>query len=237
MTDTDCSLHLARHLLTQHYFPPPVPLLRPEALEKCSVLELGAGTGVLAALLAPLCGSYVATDLDANLRLVRRNVEANAGAVKRSSGEAGRVATIEPLDWVEVSTARRRAESRGTTYLLDYTPDLVLAVDCIYNEHLVQPLVDTLSVACSKGAIAWVVVELRSSDVVSSSKMTLTPAAAILGNMAPRFCRLDYCTTGRRRHGPLGRGATRKLGRMGRMDQTGRGGGEVSGSAPSFKVV
>ncbi len=55
--------------------------------------------------------------------------------------------------------------------------DLVLAVDCIYNENLVQPLVDTLHAYCPRGGktIVWVVVELRSSDVVSPSPRSSTP--------------------------------------------------------------
>lgn len=49
-----------------------------------------------------------------------------------------------------------------------YQYDLILAVDCIYNESLVGPLVDTIAEYAACGAVVWVVVELRSSDVVSS---------------------------------------------------------------------
>lgn len=163
---TDRSLHLGRHLLSEYYFPPPSPLFDAAALGSATVLELGAGTGVLAALLAPLCGRYIATDQEDNLRLVRRNVLGNAGAVKAKGSGSAHVAEVDELDWVEVSAARERARARGTSHTLDMTPDLVLAVDCIYNEHLVRPLVDTLSVACARGAVALVVVELRSSEVV-----------------------------------------------------------------------
>jgi predicted nicotinamide N-methyase len=157
-------LHLARHLLSQHFFPPPEPLL---SLEKLRVLELGAGTGVLAALLGPLCMSYIATDQPANTRLVEKNISVNSGAIKRSA--LGSPATIVSLDWMDVTTARKRATTKGHVYAVPEARDvdLVLAVDCIYNEALVQPLVDTLAATCSRGAIAWVVVELRSSDVVS----------------------------------------------------------------------
>lgn len=219
------SLHLARFLLTQHHFPPIKPLLHPDRLRSARILELGAGTGLLALLLSPLCAEYTASDRLENLKLVRRNLELNAvdvssdGIVKPSvvaapsktkkkarkdevvgNGEAiAKRVLLEEIDWVEVSEERRRNELRSarpggltspTTRGLSldsrsstsrHEPgsengagnggqyDLVLAVDCIYNENLVQPLVDTLAKYCQPGGrtIVWVVVELRSSDVVS----------------------------------------------------------------------
>ncbi|KAL1408709.1 Ribosomal protein lysine methyltransferase [Vanrija albida] len=150
------SLHLAKHVLAQHHFPPAAPshaLLDGAALSSARVLELGAGTGVLASLLAPLCASYTATDRRENLKLVRRNVEANGGAAR-----------VDELDWVDVARARAK---EGYASPLAGETDLVIAVDCIYNESLVAPLVDTLAVLCARGAVAWVVVELRSSDVLT----------------------------------------------------------------------
>ena len=51
--------------------------------------------------------------------------------------------------------------------------DLILCVDCIFNEHLIQPLVDTLAEYCPKGGktVVWIVAELRSSEVVSQSPL------------------------------------------------------------------
>ena len=43
-------------------------------LRDATVLELGAGTGVLAALLGPFAGRYVATDLPELIHLIRRNI-------------------------------------------------------------------------------------------------------------------------------------------------------------------
>lgn len=59
--------------------------------------------------------------------------------------------------------------------------DLILAVDCIFNESLVLPLVDTFaeyaggraSQGRERTAVIWVVVELRSSDVVSRTRAKL----------------------------------------------------------------
>lgn len=118
---------------------------------------------MLAALLGPLCQRYVATDRPENCRLVEKNVDANKSAVK-----GGPPASVVPLDWMDISEARKRAAAKGATYVAPEAQgtDLVLAVDCIYNEHLVAPLVDALAATCANGAIAWVVVELRSADVV-----------------------------------------------------------------------
>lgn len=77
---------------------------------------------------------------------------------------------LEEIDWVAISEQHKRHSSSIQQRNTEKSPyDLVLAVDCIYNEHLVQPLVDTLAHYCPPGGrtVVWVVVELRSADVVS----------------------------------------------------------------------
>ncbi|RSH80770.1 hypothetical protein EHS25_007106 [Saitozyma podzolica] len=85
------SLHLAHHLLTQHHFPPSThpPLLDPAVLGRTAILELGAGTGVLAVLLSGMCGGYTASDRIENLRLVKRNLELNGVGVGGGGGGGG----------------------------------------------------------------------------------------------------------------------------------------------------
>jgi predicted nicotinamide N-methyase len=134
-------------------------------------LELGSGTGLLAILLSPLCGSYTASDLLVNLQLCARNLELNGVDVVEgqqsmeksgNTGVDGRRAGVamEEIDWFDSS-----ASDIGSDY------DLILAIDCVYNEALAIPLVNTMSRYCRVGSptIALVVVELRSSDVVSTS--------------------------------------------------------------------
>ncbi|WVQ83854.1 hypothetical protein IAT38_005998 [Cryptococcus sp. DSM 104549] len=183
------SLHLARLLLTQHYHPSPHPLFEPDRLRTASILELGAGTGLLALLLGPICGRYTASDRFENLKLVKRNLDLNGlGAVgllpdlenetkhssppkrgRKKEGVKEAEVILEEIDWVEVSEEMKRhrheAPKEG-----EKGYDLVLAVDCIYNEHLVQPLVDTLARYCPVGGdtVVWVVVELRSADVLTT---------------------------------------------------------------------
>ena len=108
--------------------------------------------------------------------------------VKRpaSHSVAAQIVTLEEIDWVAISQDIVRNASRSPKPPSSSTTpdadayDLVLCVDCIFNEHLVQPLVDTLGHYCSPGGktVVWVIVELRSSEVVSctfiSSKEALT---------------------------------------------------------------
>lgn len=183
------SIHLAKHVLTQCVFPSltPNPLVNPDRLRSSRILELGAGTGLLSILLSPLCAEYIASDRYENLRLLQRNLELNginhldesvrgkSSAVK--DGRTGLVQSkkvrIEEVDWKAISAERKKIAKAGDWMREEEdvaeTFDMVLAVDCVYNEALVQPLVDTLARYCSPGGrtMVWVVAELRSSDVVS----------------------------------------------------------------------
>lgn len=163
------SLYLAKHLLSQYHFPPPHPLLDCSKLKDASVLELGSGTGLLALLLSPLCRRYTASDRLENVRLVQRNLELNRPPVPPPRSPRSAVARdwanvqVEEVDWVDVASCRRLRDAKEEPY------DLILAVDCIYNENLLQPLVDTLTYYTSPGRTAvWVVVELRSADVLTA---------------------------------------------------------------------
>jgi predicted nicotinamide N-methyase len=93
-----------------------------------------------------------------------------------SIGELLRV-RLEEIDWVSVSRDRQTRRSKSisarslTPHELPDTDryDLILAIDCIYNENLIQPLVDTFSYYTSSSGktLVWVICELRSSEVVS----------------------------------------------------------------------
>ena len=110
----------------------------------------------------------------------------------RSRDEVKASVKQEEVDWEIISASRQRrivlanrlnpsspnkhahdieTESWGNN---DY--DLILAIDCIYNEHLIQPLVDTLAYYCPTGGrtVIWIVVELRSPDVVCKLHMIVT---------------------------------------------------------------
>ncbi|CAE6437181.1 unnamed protein product [Rhizoctonia solani] len=137
------SVHLAKLLLQQYYFPPHPPhsaLLNPTHLANSRIVELGSGTGVIGRALLPILsgtGHLTLTDLPELVPLLRKN----AKSAKIS---------VEPLDWT-------------WQILPKFTADLVLCVDCIYNTALVRPLVRALG---TFDAPILVVIELRDEDVV-----------------------------------------------------------------------
>jgi hypothetical protein len=128
------------------------------------VLELGAGTGVLGVLLHQLFLSWTISDQFDHLKLISRNVTQN-GNPKNIH--------VEEIDWMDIHAKWLRAKTahsgaRPTASAPREEYDLVVAVDCIYNEALIPPFVSTLEYHMTKGkTIALVVCELRSSDVVS----------------------------------------------------------------------
>ncbi|KAF3903837.1 hypothetical protein AA313_de0209427 [Arthrobotrys entomopaga] len=157
-----------------------------------TVVELGAGTsGVLALSFSPFVANYFATDQEYCLKLLRKNISENnpnpesfqlqqtkgkASASKRSKRTTETPQVIEkitvlPLDW-------QLTEVSSIPDLKDKTIDLIIAADCIYNEGLVDPLVDTM-VDLSKlnresdrnqenDTLVLVAQELRSPDVLET---------------------------------------------------------------------
>jgi len=118
-------------------------------LREASVVELGSGTGLSACALAPLCGSYIATDQPAALPLLRANILSNASAFPQSFSSA---ATVVELDWTEPMTPTAHA------------PDLVLAIDCLFNPSLAVPLFDAIE--ATTAPVALVLSELRDQAVM-----------------------------------------------------------------------
>jgi len=152
------------------------------------VIELGCGiAGVIAVTLARKVGKYIATDMSYVLRGLRRNLDANGvdwldvakpaqedpkvGKSSRKKGRGGtgkvggRVQVLE-LDWAESSV-----ESLPT--LLGSMDDLrcILACDCVYNEALVKPFVETCAALCrltehaQYPAVCVIAQQLRSDHV------------------------------------------------------------------------
>ncbi|EWC47215.1 hypothetical protein DRE_03334 [Drechslerella stenobrocha 248] len=166
-------------------------ILRPTS----TVVELGAGTsGVLALSLAPLVAGYIATDQQYCLKLLRKNISENSGdrqadpptssrakaagnpdkRSKRATENARRKEkiTVLPLDW-------QLTQATSIPELQDKGIDLIIAADCIYNESLVQPLVDTMADLSGLGRtgehrpdrpapFVMVAQELRSPDVLEA---------------------------------------------------------------------
>ncbi|EEY14846.1 conserved hypothetical protein [Verticillium alfalfae VaMs.102] len=143
-------------------FLPPAPTGAASSSSDTAVLELGCGISALTGLACgPRVGRYVLTDQPYVARLVQRNLDANErarapaparrGAKGRASASSlqpapaptGHDVFFEPLDWEldEVTPALTRSDEVRSF-------DLVVACDCIYNDALVEPLVQTSVDAC-----------------------------------------------------------------------------------------
>jgi hypothetical protein len=148
------------------------------------VLELGCGiSGLISLVLSPLIKNYIATDQDYVLKLLRENIAENRHVFAPSSHQAGKGAKrskratkgeevssnilMRSLDWEKDSQSNLYSElhiSEGGSI------DLLVACDCIYNTHLIDPLVNTCAEICglalsSRPTIVLIAQQLRSPDV------------------------------------------------------------------------
>ncbi|KAI0326860.1 hypothetical protein GY45DRAFT_1328425 [Cubamyces sp. BRFM 1775] len=167
------SVDFAQAVLRQLHAKNTAGLLNPEHLATSHVIELGAGTGLLAVVLAPFTRHYTVTDTDDLVPLIRKNVVRNqsnslgASSKWRSSFSPSpnpSNITAAPLDWIEI----RNASAALRRKLVPAEPaDLLLVVDCIYHPSLIPPLLSTIDYLAVPGRTAvLVVVELRAEDVV-----------------------------------------------------------------------
>ncbi|KAG5352135.1 hypothetical protein C0989_003603 [Termitomyces sp. Mn162] len=160
------SIDFARLILQQLHTQVPDSLLKASILKSAHVLELGAGTGLLAAAFAPLVGHYTVTDIGDLQPLLRKNIAANfTGWPDRCVPPAlGSNVSVEELDWVTLSNT---APVQRGKLVSDRPVDLVLAVDCIYHPLLLPPLLETINyLAIPERTAVLVVVELRAEDVI-----------------------------------------------------------------------
>lgn len=132
-----------------------------------TILELGCGISPLNALalaLNPTTTRCVLTDQPYVQKLVARNIEENehhlllsqqqqqrreGGRSRRNRGGGKTIAAagpasieFQPLDWETDSAG-------GAAAGIEDGFDLVLACDCVYNEALIEPLVQTCAEACA----------------------------------------------------------------------------------------
>lgn len=149
-----------------------------------TVLELGCGiSGIIALVVAPRVNAYVVTDQDYVMKLLKLNISENRPDAKSSSN--GRKSSLksknpnfakacniipQTLDWEtdEVMPSLTGSESSKSF-------DVVVACDCIYNDTLIAPLVQTCVDACtlravdsekSEPTVCVVAQQLRSNEVL-----------------------------------------------------------------------
>lgn len=108
--------------------------------------------------MAPLLRHYVLTDMDYVLKILRGNVQQNAThgrppkptkvrSAMHSRLDSNSNVAIMALDW-----ERDDASSITSQLGQEQAVDLLIACDCVYNEHLVEPLVRTMREICKENA-------------------------------------------------------------------------------------
>lgn len=145
-----------------------------------TILELGSGVaGLLPLILASRTGLYLATDQSYTIKLLQSNIDNNLrprGTSSRKGAKASSTAAARaspanvrtaPLDW-ELDDLKSFLPSHNIAQGVD----LVLASDCVYNYHLIPPLVQTCREACAARAandrptLCIVAQQLRQPDVL-----------------------------------------------------------------------
>ncbi|KAI0373587.1 hypothetical protein BV20DRAFT_1119130 [Pilatotrama ljubarskyi] len=165
------SVDFAQTILRQLHTSDPASLLIPEALRNAHVIELGAGTGLLAVAFSPFTRHYTVTDIDDLVPLIRKNVARNLShppafpsKQKGSLSPPSSNVTTAALDWIEMHEATPGLRRKLAP---DELADLLLVVDCIYHPSLIPPLLSTIDYLTVPDRTAvLVVVELRAEDVV-----------------------------------------------------------------------
>lgn len=157
-----------------------------------AVLELGCGiSGIIGLSLASKVTSYVLTDQPYVTKLISQNLQQNrlpnptsdrsrnnhtkskkSSTAVKETVPSGNV-VFRPLDWETDEVTPSLAGSENQSF------DLVLACDCIYNDTLIKPLVQTCIDVCKlresdtskvgkEPTIVVVAQQLRSDEVFES---------------------------------------------------------------------
>jgi hypothetical protein len=122
------------------------------------VVELGCGlTGLIGQVLSQSVQRYILTDQPSIVRHLKSNLldgslrEKTAGtkSKKKSAISTGKQAVLEvmALDWEKDAATNLKAGLSG-----DAKIDLLILCDCVYNEYLVKPLVQTCVDTCRLGS-------------------------------------------------------------------------------------
>ncbi|KAI0997502.1 hypothetical protein K3495_g10686 [Podosphaera aphanis] len=163
---------------------------------KSSILELGCGiSGIVALALKPLVEQYILTDQGYLMKFLKRNLDENSGdfSPKRQARKSGAIKKRQPttapgsslidsnnvivatsLDWELDQVNSKLSESIKATR---NGFDAIIACDCIYNDALIQPFVQTCVSACeirpiykqeTKPTVCIIAQQLRSAEVFES---------------------------------------------------------------------
>lgn len=145
-----------------------------------TIVELGAGTGVLSISAAARGALVVSTDLKDLVDLMRKNAEENRTLITDAEGKLECVA----LDWAEElpeeltrtlrlwsatgsasdgGSDRARISTSTSVSVLTF-PDMIFVSDCVYYESSVDALVKTLASLTGPKTLVLISIEDRTSE-------------------------------------------------------------------------
>jgi hypothetical protein len=143
-----------------------VGLLSPSS----NIVELGCGiAGLIGQAVSPFVASYVLTDQDYVMKLLKSNLLANQKAMETKQRLKHLIPPestlhVLPLDW----------ENDSVENLLCVVPsmesiDMLILCDCIYNTYLIKPLLQTCLEICqlatTRPTLLLIAQQLRTDDV------------------------------------------------------------------------
>lgn len=176
--------------------------------EGAVVVELGCGVaGLIGLVLSRIVQCYILTDLGYVLQHLKANIAANAVASRRDKKVARKkkyspqkepanddVLKTLALDWENDS-----AQNLKTVMAEGSSVDLLLLCDCVYNEYLIRPLVQTCIDICQQGhtggkaTVVLLAQQLRSDTVfevfvecmMKNFEVWRVPDEKIVGELRP----------------------------------------------------
>ena len=174
------------------------PISRTGGLDACSVLEVGAGCGLLGMSMVVMgARRVVLTDHPDAMPLLRRNVQRNADALRRDDGDGdddddvggdvvagvSRRSGIHGEDSTPTPSSSSPSSSFARCMPLDWEDDshldavaalgpfdVILATDVVFSVKLVDPLLRCVKACAGPRTVTWVCLQERCPDAFAAFK-------------------------------------------------------------------
>ena len=169
----DCAVVLAKFLEHRH-------VTSPGFLERQTVVELGAGTGIAGIAAAYLGGEVTITDVGAVVEALEHNRGLNPAAAARVKASA--------LDWLDPMSADALVERHASTGI-----DIVLGADIVWVHELIAPMVRTMRRLCQpRRTVVYFAYQSRSSRGDEVLFGALKEAGFVWEKLPPQELHAEY---------------------------------------------
>ncbi|EGG06143.1 uncharacterized protein MELLADRAFT_63443 [Melampsora larici-populina 98AG31] len=141
------------------------------------ILELGSGTGALAVLCNKMFpsdsqSSWTVSDQSSLLSTISRNLTLNKLTHVNEFQHPSQY-QVEEIDWLEIEKDWMKINLKPDLDEIQSSYDLILAIDCLYNESLILPFLHTLDHIAKpqssdgrSATLVLIVSQLRSEEVM-----------------------------------------------------------------------